>query len=152
MKQFNTKAALEKWIEKNFQRERNGVLDIDIPLDLEKVEEKLIADGYDIENLVKNGHAYDINGHANNGWLFDDEVCEEFSDNLKAEGKIIKRNSILGKRMETGLSRAEMSRQFKIPIRTLENWDGGVSNPPEWAEILIIEKLNWIKEQNEKEI
>ena len=54
-------------------------------------------------------------------------------------------------RIEAGLSRAEMSRQFKIPIRTLENWDKGVSNPPEWAEKLIIEKLNWIKEQNEKE-
>ncbi|MDY2614874.1 MAG: hypothetical protein SOV77_12745, partial [Lachnospiraceae bacterium] len=52
-------------------------------------------------------------------------------------------------RMEAGLSRAEMSRQFKIPIRTLENWDNGVNHPPEWAEILIVEKLNWIKEHKE---
>lgn len=141
MKQFSTKAELEKWIEKNFQRERNDLLDIDASVDLEKVEEKLIADGYDIDNLVKNGHAYDINGHTNNGWLFEDEVSEEFFDTLKAEGKLIKRNSIRGKRLEAGLSRAEMSRIFEIPIRTLENWEAGSRIPPHWAEKLIIEKL-----------
>lgn len=40
-----------------------------------------------------------------------------------------------------GLSRAEMSRKFEIPIRTLENWESGVNHPPVWAEKLIIEKL-----------
>ena len=141
MKQFNTKASLEKWIDQNFQRERNDLLDIDVSVDMEKVEEKLVEDGYDIDNLVKNGHSYEINGHTNNGWLFEDEVCKEFFDTLKAEGKLIKRNSIRGKRLEAGLSRAEMSRIFEIPIRTLENWEAGTRIPPHWAEKLIIEKL-----------
>lgn len=150
MKQFNTKASLDKWIEQNFEKERDSVLDIDVTVDMEKVEKKLIEEGYNVDNLIKNGKAYDINGHCNNGWLFDDEVSEDMFGKLNAEGRLVRRNTIRGKRMEAGLSRAEMSRQFKIPIRTLENWDRGVSNPPEWAEILIMEKLNWIKKQNEK--
>lgn len=44
-------------------------------------------------------------------------------------------------RMEAGLSRAEMSRQFEIPIRTLENWEAGTRVPPVWAEKLIVKKL-----------
>lgn len=50
-------------------------------------------------------------------------------------------------RIAAGLSRAEMSRQFKIPIRTLENWESGVRKPPEWAELLILEKLERLKEE-----
>jgi DNA-binding transcriptional regulator YiaG len=44
-------------------------------------------------------------------------------------------------RMKAGISRAEMSRRFEIPIRTLENWESGVNQPPAWAEKLIVEKL-----------
>lgn len=40
-----------------------------------------------------------------------------------------------------GMSRAELSRWLKIPIRTLENWDAGTNEPPEWAKELIIEKI-----------
>lgn len=50
-------------------------------------------------------------------------------------------------RVRAGLSRAEMSRQFKIPVRTLENWESGKRNPPEWAEMLIIEKLERMCEE-----
>lgn len=50
-------------------------------------------------------------------------------------------------REAAGLSRAEMSRQFKIPIRTLEDWESGKRNPPEWAKILIIEKLEKMHEK-----
>lgn len=50
-------------------------------------------------------------------------------------------------REQAGLSRAEMSRIFEIPIRTLENWEFEKSNPPAWAEKLIIEKLNSIKKE-----
>ena len=32
-----------------------------------------------------------------------------------------------------GVSRAEFSRRYGIPIRTLENWDAGINEPPEWA-------------------
>lgn len=51
------------------------------------------------------------------------------------------------KRKELGMSRAEMSRLFKIPIRTIENWDSGKASPPEWAKALILEKLESIKSE-----
>lgn len=50
-------------------------------------------------------------------------------------------------RTAAGLSRAEMSRQFEIPIRTLENWESGVNQPPVWAEKLILAELERIKEE-----
>lgn len=56
-------------------------------------------------------------------------------------------------RLKAVLSRAEMSRQFKIPIRTLECWEsekeGARRTPPEWAELLIIEKLDSLAKNNE---
>ena len=48
-------------------------------------------------------------------------------------------------REEIGMSRAEMAREFGMPIRTLENWDREISNPPLWVEKLIIEKLEMHK-------
>ena len=50
-------------------------------------------------------------------------------------------------REQAGLSRAEMSRLFEIPIRTLEDWDAGKSNPPPYVARLIIEKLQTIKKE-----
>lgn len=50
-------------------------------------------------------------------------------------------------RLEAGLSRAEMSRTFKIPIRTLEDWESGKRNPAPWAQNLIIEKLESMKQK-----
>lgn len=50
-------------------------------------------------------------------------------------------------REELGISRAEMSRRLGIPIRTLESWDAGVRTPPKWAERLILEKLEKMKEE-----
>lgn len=47
-------------------------------------------------------------------------------------------------RLKAGLSRAEMSRQFEIPLRTLEGWEYGEREPAAWAEKLIIEKLEEI--------
>ena len=47
-------------------------------------------------------------------------------------------------REAAGLSRAEMSRVFEIPIRTLEEWDAGRRTPPPYVEKLIIEKLEAI--------
>ena len=50
-------------------------------------------------------------------------------------------------REHAGLSRAEMSRLFDIPIRTLEEWDAGRRTPPPYVEKLIIEKLEAIKKE-----
>ena len=43
-------------------------------------------------------------------------------------------------REHTGLSRAEFSRAYGIPIRTLENWDAGARTPPEWV-VNILERI-----------
>lgn len=48
-------------------------------------------------------------------------------------------------RTEAGLSRAEMSRVFEIPVRTLESWEFGKRLPAHWAEKLILEKLESMK-------
>lgn len=50
-------------------------------------------------------------------------------------------------REQAGLSRAEMSRIFEIPIRTLEEWDAGRRTPPTYVEKLIIEKLQTISKE-----
>lgn len=50
-------------------------------------------------------------------------------------------------REQAGLSRAEMSRIFDIPIRTLEEWDAGRRTPPPYVEKLIIEKLQTISKE-----
>ena len=44
-------------------------------------------------------------------------------------------------RIQAGVSRAEMSRQFDIPIRTLEDWEWGARVPPPYVEKMIVEKL-----------
>ena len=36
-------------------------------------------------------------------------------------------------RKELGLSRAALSREYGIPIRTLENWEAGVANAPKYC-------------------
>jgi len=51
-------------------------------------------------------------------------------------------------RTAAGLSRAEMSRRFEIPVRTLEDWDSGARQPAPWAEKLILEKLERIAKEN----
>jgi DNA-binding transcriptional regulator YiaG len=50
-------------------------------------------------------------------------------------------------REQAGLSRAEMSRLFEIPVRTLEEWDAGRRTPPPYVEKLIIEKLQSISKE-----
>lgn len=50
-------------------------------------------------------------------------------------------------REEAGLSRAEMSRRFEIPVRTLEEWDAGRRTPPPYVEKLIVEKLETIAKE-----
>jgi len=40
----------------------------------------------------------------------------------------------------TGMSRAAFSRKYKIPLRTLEEWDAGRRNPPEYV-IMLLERV-----------
>ena len=55
--------------------------------------------------------------------------------------------SIKEAREQCGLSRAEMSRLFEIPVRTLEEWDAGRRTPPPYVEKLIVEKLEAIRKE-----
>lgn len=51
-------------------------------------------------------------------------------------------------RKSLGWTQRKLSEEFGIPLRTIENWEGGKNKCPEWAERLIIEKLERIaKEQ-----
>lgn len=45
-----------------------------------------------------------------------------------------------------GISRAEFSRRYGIPIRTLENWDAGKRLPPDY----VIELLERVVEEDMK--
>lgn len=40
------------------------------------------------------------------------------------------------------LTQQQMSDIFKIPKRTIENWESGQRTPPEYVKMLVIEKLN----------
>lgn len=42
-----------------------------------------------------------------------------------------------------GISRAEFSRRYGIPIRTLEEWDAGRHSPPEWVLRLLERVVRW---------
>ncbi len=44
-------------------------------------------------------------------------------------------------RHEAGLSQQKMSDLLKIPKSTIEKWEMGIRNTPEWAVMLIVEKL-----------
>ena len=59
-------------------------------------------------------------------------------------------NKIKQARKAAGLTQSEMSELFHIPIDTIKGWDSGRTYPPEWAEILIVEKLKKIAEENLK--
>lgn len=47
-------------------------------------------------------------------------------------------------RIAAGLTQAEMSRIFEIPVRTIENWESGSRKPPVYVEKLVIAELNRI--------
>ena len=40
-------------------------------------------------------------------------------------------------RKKIGMSRAAFSKRYNIPIRTLENWDAGVNEAPEYVMDLL---------------
>ena len=52
-------------------------------------------------------------------------------------------------RKAAGLSQAAMSEKLGIPKRTIEDWETGKHVPAEWAEKLIIEKLESMRRGTE---
>lgn len=57
--------------------------------------------------------------------------------------------SIKEARTAAGLTQKQFSKIFKIPIDVIKSWDSGRRNPPEWAEFLIIEKLDSLTKKKE---
>lgn len=53
-------------------------------------------------------------------------------------------NKIKDARTRAGLTQQQMSDRLGIPKRTIENWEGEKRQCPEWAERLILEKLEQI--------
>lgn len=51
-------------------------------------------------------------------------------------------------RLTAGLTQKQFSQLFKIPIDVVKSWDSGRRKPPEWAELLILEKLEKIAKEN----
>lgn len=56
-------------------------------------------------------------------------------------------NKIKAAREAAGLTQSEVFEVLRIPMRTLQDWENERRTPPEWAERLIIEKLEQIKEK-----
>lgn len=52
-------------------------------------------------------------------------------------------------RVYAGLTQAKMSKLLGIPKRTIENWETGSRKCPEWAERLVVEKLESIAERGD---
>lgn len=50
-------------------------------------------------------------------------------------------------RIYAGLTQVKMSELLGIPKRTIENWETGSRKCPEWAERLVVEKLESIAER-----
>lgn len=84
-KYFKTKDELSNYINEKFVNHDSleDMLTSQGPTD-EEIIDALIADGYtDLDNLVEDGHAYQIGEYTNNGWLYEDEADFEY---IKANG------------------------------------------------------------------
>lgn len=49
------------------------------------------------------------------------------------------------KREEKGITREAFAKRTEIPLRTLENWEGGVSTPPAYVQKFVLECLDSIE-------
>lgn len=49
-------------------------------------------------------------------------------------------------RIEMSLTQKAMSEKFKIPMRTISDWERGLRNPPEWVCMLLVNALQ--KDEN----
>ena len=84
-KYFKTKQEFDDYLNEKIYSNRSVE---DILLNPEISDEDVISafinEGYtDLNNLVKDGHAYRIGKYTNNGWLYEDEADLEY---IKANG------------------------------------------------------------------
>lgn len=61
--------------------------------------------------------------------------------------------TILEMRERLKVSRAEFSRRYNIPIRTLENWESGRSKCPDYVRQLLERAVleDWLKNRKQEE-
>ena len=123
--------------------EKNGSLSEEyevIPVEASSTEESLsIVKDYLVEQVIQNSD-FTAEIIKDSVVVYDGEEIIETYCGFSVESEIKKA------REEAGIkSRAEMSRLFEIPVRTLEDWEYGKRIPIHWAENLIIEKLEDIK-------
>lgn len=83
---FNNKAELDVWIDERFPVPKEWTWNIYEPSQ-ESIAEKLIEEGYDLDNLLADGHGYEINGHTNNGWAYRDEIDQNLLRKWKHRGE-----------------------------------------------------------------
>lgn len=69
----------------------------------------------------------------------------EVNDGVITHGEEAKRNAFKEARVECQISRAEMSRMFGIPVRTIENWETGAAKPSAYVGELILERLDSLR-------
>lgn len=80
IKYFKTEQELHNYINEKFIKNMTleEMLVSQGPTD-EEIIDALLQDGYvDLNNLVENGHAYEIGEFTNNGWLYEDEADLEY--------------------------------------------------------------------------
>lgn len=53
-------------------------------------------------------------------------------------------------RKSLGWTQRRLSEELNIPLRTIENWEGGKNKCPAWADTLIVEKLERIRMEEEE--
>ena len=44
-------------------------------------------------------------------------------------------------RKATGLSQAKLAEEMLIPRRNIEDWERGITSPPEWCQRLLLDEL-----------
>lgn len=94
-KQFKDYGELKRYIHKiNYTRQPQEFNFLDWLTENNNITSEelvliLAADGYDLNNLLANGHYYNYADYTNNGWVYDDEFrAEEFpKDRVKKREK-----------------------------------------------------------------
>ena len=84
-KYFKTGEEFDEWIHNRFfkMEKVEDILNFYDPT-AEEMIEALIEDGYtDLNNLVEDGHGYQIGEYTNDGWIYEDEADIEY---IKSHG------------------------------------------------------------------
>lgn len=102
-------------------------------------EGEYILDGYDSEYTIHEDTMREVKQILRECLVkIERPTIEERSDDVSETIE----SKIKTKRLEMGLSRAELARRFNMPIRTLEDYESGKRKPAEWVEALILEKMD----------